>query len=68
MPRKKVEVRKQRDKPFPLQLCVMISPEIREKIDTYAKANGISQSVAARVMLLCAQPNSMPRYTQLEIE
>jgi hypothetical protein len=65
MGRKKVEVRKQRAKPYPLQLCVMISPQILEKIKLVAKQNDLTQSEAARLMLLVAEP--IPRYKQLEI-
>lgn len=66
MPRKKVEVRKQRAKPYPLQLCVMISPELFDKIHSVSEQFDITQSEAARLMLTVADPK--PKYTQLEIE
>jgi hypothetical protein len=65
MGRKKVEVRKQRAKPYPLQLCVMISPEQFEKIELIAKQFDLTQSQAARLMLDVADPK--PKYKQLEI-
>jgi hypothetical protein len=65
MGRKKVEVRKQRAKPYPLQLCVMISPEQFDKIQLISKQFDLTQSEAARLMLDVADPK--PRYKQLEI-
>jgi hypothetical protein len=65
MGRKKVEVRKKRIEPYPLQLCVMISPELLAKIETTAKENSLTKSQAARLLLEASEVK--PKYTQLAI-
>jgi predicted DNA-binding protein len=65
MGRKKVEQRKKRVEPFPIQLCVMISPELSEKIQKGSSANGLTKSQMVRRMLETSTIE--PKYTQLAI-